>query len=114
MGQGALSAPDVYDNCHHVLYRPFRFLQPHTISVVPITDTLYCFSYPAIFPLILIYIEALVLKEPNYKRGLLYLLPAFACDISAGLIYATFFPFIFTKHAVQIRKNSLFTLIPAL
>ena len=27
----------------------------HTISVVPITDTLYCFSYPAIFPLILIY-----------------------------------------------------------
>ena len=85
-----------------------------TVSVVPVTDTLYCFSYPAIFPLILIYIEALVLKEPNYKRGLLYLLPAFACDISAGLIYATFFPFIFTKHAVQIRKNSLFTLIPAL
>ena len=42
-----------------------------TESVVPITDTLYCFSYPAIFPLILIYIEALVLKDP------------------AGLIYAT-------------------------
>ena len=61
----------------------------HTISIVPITDTLYCFSYPALFPLILIYIEALVLKEPNYKRGLLYLLPAFACGISAGLIYAT-------------------------
>ena len=46
-----------------------------TESVVPITDTLYCFSYPAIFPLILIYIEALVLKDPDYKRGLLYLLP---------------------------------------
>ena len=28
-----------------------------TESVVPITDTLYCFSYPAIFPLILIYID---------------------------------------------------------
>ena len=60
-----------------------------TISVVPITDTLYCFSYPAIFPLILIYIEALVLKDPDYKRGLLYLLPSFICGISAGLIYAT-------------------------
>lgn len=60
-----------------------------TESVVPITDTLYCFSYPAIFPLILIYIEALVQKKPNYKRELLYLLPAFACGISAGLIYAT-------------------------
>ena len=60
-----------------------------TISVVPITDTLYCFSYPAIFPLILIYIEGLVQKDPSYKRALLYLLPAFACGISAGLIYAT-------------------------
>ena len=46
-----------------------------TVSVMPVTDTLYCFSYPAIFPLILIYIEALVLKDPDYKRGLLYLLP---------------------------------------
>ena len=60
-----------------------------TESVVPITDTLYCFSYPAIFPLILIYIEALVLKDPDYKRGLLYLLPSFICGISATLIYAT-------------------------
>lgn len=60
-----------------------------TESVVPITDTLYCFSYPAIFPLILIYIEGLVQKDPSYKRALLYLLPAFACGISAGLIYAT-------------------------
>ena len=31
-----------------------------TVSVMPVTDTLYCFSYPAIFPLILIYIEAMV------------------------------------------------------
>lgn len=60
-----------------------------TISVVPITDTLYCFSYPAIYPLILIYIESLVLKDPDYKRGLLYLLPSFICGISAALIYAT-------------------------
>ena len=60
-----------------------------TVSVMPVTDTLYCFSYPAIFPLILIYIEGLVQKDPSYKRALLYLLPAFACGISAGLIYAT-------------------------
>ena len=60
-----------------------------TESVAPVTDTLYCFSYPAIFPLILIYIEALVQKKPNYKRELLYLLPAFVCSVSAGFIYAT-------------------------
>ena len=53
-----------------------------TESVVPITDTLYCFSYPAIFPLILIYIEGLVQKDPSYKRALLYLLPAFAYRLS--------------------------------
>ena len=58
-------------------------------SVIPITDTLYCFSNPACFPLFLIYIEALVLKEPDYRRGLLYLLPAFICGLSAVLIYAT-------------------------
>lgn len=60
-----------------------------TVSLVRVTDTLYCFSNPAIFPLILIYIEGLVQKKPSYKRALLYLLPAFACGISAGLIYAT-------------------------
>ena len=60
-----------------------------TESVAPVTDTLYCFSNPAIFPLILIYIEALVQKKPNYKRELLYLLPAFVCSVSAGFIYAT-------------------------
>lgn len=32
------------------------------ISVIPITDTLYCFCNPAVFPLFLIYIEELVLK----------------------------------------------------
>ena len=61
----------------------------HMASVVPITDTLYCFSNPAIFPLFLIYIEALVLKEPDYKRVLIYLLPALICGLSVGLIYAT-------------------------
>ena len=68
--------------CHFAFYH-------RSVSLVHITDTLYCFCYPAIFPFILIYIEGLVQKEPDYKRGLLYLLPAFACGISAGLIYAT-------------------------
>ena len=87
MGQGALSAPHVYDNSHHVLYRSFRFLQPYNISRSHHRHTLL-FQF-AIFPLILIYIEGLVQKDPSYKRALLYLLPAFACGISAGLIYAT-------------------------
>ena len=68
--------------CHFAFYH-------RSVSLVPITDTLYCFCYPAIFPFILIYIEGLVQKEPDYKRGLLYLLPAFACGISVGLVYAT-------------------------
>ena len=80
-------------------------------SFVPITDTFYCFSYPAIFPLILIYIEGLVVKEPNYKQALLYLLPAFVCGISAGLIYATIseeeFAEFITYHFYFYNSNSL-------
>ena len=57
------------------------------ISVIPITDTLYCFCNPAVFPLFLIYIEELVLKSPNRKRQLCYLLPAALCGISAGTLY---------------------------
>jgi AraC-like DNA-binding protein len=60
-----------------------------TESIIPVTDTLFCFCNPAVFPLFLIYIEALVLKEPNYKKELLYLLPSWICGISAGIIYAT-------------------------
>lgn len=82
-----------------------------TVSVVPVTDTLYCFSYPAIFPLILIYIEALVLKEPDNKRTLLYLLPSFVCGISAGLIYATIsqkdFSDFIDYHYYYLNYNSL-------
>ena len=82
-----------------------------TVSAVSITDTLYCFSYPAIFPLILIYIEALVLKEPNNKRALLYLLPSFVCGISAGLIYATMSDEEFSEfigyHYYYLNYNSL-------
>ena len=61
-----------------------------TVSVMPVTDTLYCFSYPAIFPLILIYIEALVLKDPDYKRGLLYLLPQNYNSISGSAWWLVF------------------------
>ena len=60
-----------------------------TESIIPVTDTIFCFCNPAVFPLFLIYIEALVLKEPNYKRELLYLLPSLICAISAGFFYAT-------------------------
>ena len=61
----------------------------HMESVIPITDTLYCYSLPACFPVFLMYIEALVLKDPGHKRGFLYILPAIICGLSAGFIYAT-------------------------
>lgn len=57
-------------------------------SAIPISDTLYCYSNPAVFPLFLIYIESLVLKNPNRKHEILYLVPALFCGISAGLLYA--------------------------
>ena len=53
-----------------------------TVSVVPITDTLYCFSYPAIFPLILIYIEALYLKSPTTNVGcFIFCLPSHVASV---------------------------------
>ena len=61
----------------------------HMESVIPITDTLYCYCNPACFPIFLIYIEALVLKDPGHKRGFLYILPAIICGLSAGFVYAT-------------------------
>ncbi len=61
----------------------------HMESVIPITDTLYCYCNPACFPIFLIYIESLVLKDPGHKRGFLYILPAIICGLSAGIIYAT-------------------------
>lgn len=61
----------------------------HMVSAIPITDTLYCYSLPACFPVFLIYIEALVLKDPSHKRGFLYILPGIICGLSAGFVYAT-------------------------
>ena len=73
MGQGTFPALDVYDNRYRVLYRALCILQSYRISRSHHRHTL----------------EALVLKDPDYKRGLLYLLPSFICGISAALIYAT-------------------------
>lgn len=71
-----------------ILYAGHFVFFNHMTSAFPISDTLYCYSNPAVFPLFLIYIESLVLKVPNRKREILYLVPAFICGISTGLLYA--------------------------
>lgn len=58
------------------------------IAAIPISDTIYCFCNPAVFPLFLIYIEELVIHKPKRRQQILYILPAAICCISAGLLYA--------------------------
>lgn len=58
------------------------------IAAIPLSDTIYSFCNPAIFPLFLIYIEELVLERPKRRLQILYLLPAALCCISTGLLYA--------------------------
>ena len=58
------------------------------IAAIPISDTIYCFCNPAVFPLFLIYIEELVIHKPKRRQQILYILPAALCCISTGLLYA--------------------------
>lgn len=64
----------------------FVFLN-HITWAYPVFDTLYCYSNLAVFPLFLIYIESLVLKSPNRKHEIMYLVPAIICGVSIGLVY---------------------------
>ena len=57
------------------------------VAAIPLSDTLYSFCNPAVYPLFFIYIEELVVRTPNRRRQLLYLLPACLCGISVGMLY---------------------------
>ena len=57
------------------------------IAVIPLTDTLYCFCNPAVFPLYYLYIEELTEYRPNRWRQALYLLPSLLCFMTAGILY---------------------------
>ena len=57
------------------------------IAVIPLTDTLYCFCNPAVFPLYYLYIEDLTEYHPNRWKQALCLLPSLLCFLSVGIIY---------------------------
>ncbi len=57
------------------------------ITVIPLTDSFYCFCNPAVFPLYYLYIEELTEYRPDHWRQALYLLPSLLCFLAAGILY---------------------------
>ena len=57
------------------------------MAVIPLTDILYSFCNPAVFPLYYLYIEELTEYRPNRMRQILCLLPSVLCFLSVGIIY---------------------------
>lgn len=70
-----------------VLYLAHFIYFNRMTAVVPLTDTLYCFCNPAVFPLYYLYIEELTDYRPNRWRQALCLLPSLFCCLAAGLLY---------------------------
>lgn len=56
-------------------------------DVIPLTDTIYCFCNPAVFPLYFLYIEELTEYRPNRWKQALCLLPSLLCFLAAGMLY---------------------------
>lgn len=59
----------------------------HLTGAIPVTDTIYSFCNPAVFPLFYIYIEELTTGRHNRWRHLFYLLPSLLCMILVGSLY---------------------------
>ena len=57
------------------------------LTVVPLTDTLYSFCNPAVFPLYFLYIEELTEYRPNRRKQALCLLPSLFCFLATGVLY---------------------------
>ena len=95
-----LIALSLYDHCNLAKKRLLVFMVTATVlylahfmyfnrqtSVIPLTDTLYCFCNPAVFPLYYLYIEELTEYRPNRWRQALCLLPSILCFLAVGVIY---------------------------
>lgn len=75
-----------------VLYLAHYIYFNRLMAVIPLTDTLYCFCNPAVFPLYYLYIEELTDYRPNRWRQALYLLPSLLCCLAVGLLYTLMNP----------------------
>lgn len=70
-----------------VLYLAHFMYFNRQIAVIPLTDALYCFCNPAVFPLYYLYIEELTEYRPNRWRQAFCLLPSLLCFLTVGIIY---------------------------
>ena len=75
-----------------VLYLAHFFYFNRIMDVIPLTDTLYSFCNPAVFPLYYLYIEELTEYRPNRRRQVLCLLPSILCFVATGLLYTLMDP----------------------
>lgn len=75
-----------------VLYLAHFIYFNRLTAVIPLTDALYCFCNPAVFPLYYLYIEELTDYSPNRWRQALYLLPSLLCGLTVGLLYTLMDP----------------------
>lgn len=70
-----------------VLYFAHFIYFNHQTAMIPLTDTLYSFCNPAVFPLYFLYIEELTAYRPNRWRQAFILLPPILCFLAVGIIY---------------------------
>lgn len=70
-----------------VLYMGHFLFFNRVEAAIPLSDTLYCFCNPAVYPLFFIYIEELTQHHPNKRRQLLCLLPSAVCCLTVGVLY---------------------------
>lgn len=85
-----------------VLYLAHFIYFNRLTAVIPLTDALYCFCNPAVFPLYYLYIEELTDYRPNRWRQALCLLPSLLCCLAIGLLYTLMDP---QETATFIRQN---------
>ena len=92
-----LIALSLYDHRNMAKLKLLIFMATATyfnrlMAVIPLTDILYCFCNPAVFPLYYLYIEELTDYRPNRWRQALYLLPSLLCCLAVGLLYTLMNP----------------------
>lgn len=70
-----------------VLYMAHCVYFNRLTAIISLTDSLYCFCNPAVFPLYYLYIEELTAYRPNRWRQTLCLLPSVLCFLAVGVGY---------------------------
>lgn len=70
-----------------VLYLAHFMYFNRQTTIIPLTDSLYSFCNPAVFPLYYLYIEELTAYRPNRWRQFLCLLPSLFCFLAVGILY---------------------------